>query len=241
MDLTIDQFLAMLPTCIGSGSSQLPMIGDGESFRSLYSGLEEFVAPKLCKREGNLQGCKVIIVSGAGAVGKTTFARQIAFKCDAPYWDLAADQPIGAHGLDGALVQSFGYTPAVENHLKGGKLFLIVDAFDEARVKAGEDVFKAFIENIAKTASKVSRAALILVARTRAAEDIWLLLSDKSVDVCLLEIRHFERKSANDYIDKRIKKLKAKRWEDICQRWEDPYRKARDTIFEEVLQLCRST
>lgn len=106
-----------------------------------------------------------------------------------------------------------------------------MDAFDEGRVKAKEGGFEAFVDDIADIASKVSRAALVLFARTQTAQDIWFLLSEKGVTVCLLEIQHFERESANEYIDKRIKKLNAERWRDIYQRWEGPFREARDTIF----------
>jgi len=58
----------------------------------------------LREQGGNIQDSKVIIVSAAGAVGKTTLARQVAHKRNAPYWDLAVDDAVGGHSLTGALV-----------------------------------------------------------------------------------------------------------------------------------------
>lgn len=123
MDLTLDKFLDILPTCVGS--NRLPIIGGGPGFCYWARGLEEFVAPTVRTQEGDFQSCKVIILSAAGAVGKTTFARQIAFKCGAPYWDLAAEKSVGTRSLNGALAHSFGYSAlsGLENHMQDGSLF----------------------------------------------------------------------------------------------------------------------
>ena len=205
--MNLDQFLEALPMCVGS--SQLPVVVGGPAFRYLSFGLDEFVAPMIREQGGNIQDSKVVIVSAAGAVGKTTLARHVAYKRGAPYWDLAVDDAVGGHSLTGALLDNFGTTavsPAME-HLKNGKLFLVVDAFDESRVKSNEAGFEAFIQQIADTASAAHRPAFVLFGRTQTAEDIWLLLADKNVKASLVEIQYFDRATAQEYIDKRIKAL----------------------------------
>jgi hypothetical protein len=48
----------------------------------------------------------ILLISGPGAVGKSTLARQIAFETGAVYVDLAEAEPVGSHTLVGGLVKS---------------------------------------------------------------------------------------------------------------------------------------
>ena len=48
----------------------------------------------------------LILVSAPGAVGKTTLAREIAYRTGAIYLDLAQSEPVGGYTFTGDLVNS---------------------------------------------------------------------------------------------------------------------------------------
>ena len=74
-----------------------------------------------------------MIISAAGAVGKSTLANEMACKKSAPIWDLAMASAVGENSMTGQLTTSFGFdlAAAVSAKLASGQLFLIIDALDE--------------------------------------------------------------------------------------------------------------
>ena len=53
--------------------------------------------------------CSILLISAPGAVGKSTLAKQIAFRTGSIYVDLAASEPVGGNFLSGGLARSGQY------------------------------------------------------------------------------------------------------------------------------------
>src|SRR5262249_7653172 len=124
---------------------------------------------------------------------------------------------------------------SVSSKLTEGKLFLVVDALDESRVKANEAGFEAFIQNIAAIAKTASGTAFVLLGRTQTAETTWLLLEDAGVPASLLSIQPFTREQAEQFIEVRIQhfdQAAAKRIADHRQ----PFVAARKLLLDHLAQ-----
>src|SRR5947209_5059714 len=129
MTRTFESFLDRLPTCGGADRFALAPSEPGFGYPS--ASLKQFVAPLLAERL-DVQASDdpaVVVISAAGAVGKSTLAREIAFRKGSPLWDLATAKPVGHHSLIGQLTNSYGYTnsPSAFKALEAGTLFLVID------------------------------------------------------------------------------------------------------------------
>lgn len=234
--MTFEALVAQLPKCPGPAALPLPDNTGGITY--VPHGLPEFIGPDLSPStaiEQQPAAPKVIIVSAAGAVGKSTLANELASKKQAPIWDLAQASAVGENSLTGQLTTSFGFDGAarVSAGLANGTVFIIVDALDEARVKANQAGYEAFISNIAELAKAAKGPAFVLLGRTQTAETTWLLLEAARVPTSLLSIQPFTRAQAERYIEARVNHLdsaSAKRIADHPQ----PFMEARDLVLNQL-------
>jgi hypothetical protein len=107
--MSFQAIIDQLPDCPGSGT--LPIINMIGGFTYFEHGLPEFVGPDLSVSEKANQPDRppIIIISAAGAVGKSTLAQELAFRKKAPIWDLAQASAVGGNSVDGQLIASFGF------------------------------------------------------------------------------------------------------------------------------------
>jgi hypothetical protein len=156
--LTLDELLAMLPRL--DEARRNPLLDESQDFSYWSETLPEFVAPDLAEvlKYEHEDKPQVMVVSAAGAVGKSTVAREISYRCGVPYWDLALAGPVGRDSFGGKLAKAFGLkgAAAVDGQMQTGDLFLVVDALDEARIKVKEAGFAALVADIANSAKKGS-------------------------------------------------------------------------------------
>jgi len=231
--MVFDELLAQLPTCPGVGG--LPVKSDSAGFGYVERSLPEFIGPDLSPSDGVDQSDtpRVVILSAAGAVGKSTLAREIAFAKRAPLWDLAQADAVGGNSLTGQISASFGFKLAgeISAKLDNGELFLIVDALDEARVKANEAGFEAFVRDIAEVARAARGVAFVLLGRTQTALWTSLLLEDAGVQANLVSIRPFTRDQAERYIEARIGQMNAAARKRIADH-RGPFEAARNLVFQ---------
>ena len=74
--------------------------------RYVTDGVPGFIEPNLALIEGEQPDhARVLIVSAAGAVGKSTLAKALAFKLGSLFWDLAEAREVA----DGTLDAQLGY------------------------------------------------------------------------------------------------------------------------------------
>jgi hypothetical protein len=210
--------------------------GTGGALRYVEASFDSFVPPTFRQDTGDIAHAQVIIVSAPGAVGKSTLAKELAFTCQAPLWDLAADKPIAGHSLAGVLSDTFDDAALeIRQGLKNGSALLVIDALDEARIKTNEASFEAFIGDVAKLARTSQGTSFILLGRTQVAELTWMLLEYSDVQTALLEIEPFDPEIAKHYIDRRVKTRNDLAWERI-QAHRGPFEEARDAIFQLLTQ-----
>lgn len=134
----------------------------------------------------------IILVSAAGAVGKSTLARQIASATGAVYLDLAKADPVGGNTLSGGLLKS-----GLLADWQADAGAVLIDGLDEARLKVTLDGFKAFMEDVAYLA-KDRTTPTILFGRTGSVQEAWLLLADEA-PVTVLEIGYYTPELASRF------------------------------------------
>lgn len=171
-----------------------------------------FIPPNLPVVERGVEPdrSQILIISAPGAVGKSTLSKSLALEKGAILYDLAATAPVGSSSFSGALLNAFGGDLADQfsEYLSEGLQFVVIDALDEGRVKVTEDAFLSFLENIRRLAENAKGVCFVLLGRTQVAEDAWITLNTESNSSHLLAIESFDRKQADEYINKRIESEK---------------------------------
>lgn len=233
--VSLQEFLDSLAAC--PGPTALPAGSNSAGVTYVEAVMDAFVAPNLSDAADleNPSDPNVIVVSAAGAVGKTTLAKEIARAKAAPYWNLAAGGPVGQNSLHGMFATTFGaqVLPTLYQRVSQGQLFFVIDALDEARVKVNEQAFEAFIQDVAGQASSVKGVVFLLFGRTQIAETTWLLLADRGVRTGLYVIEPFTRDQANAYIEKRIRSGGG-RGAKLVEDHRAPLAEARDLLFKHL-------
>jgi hypothetical protein len=232
--LSFTELLKLLPSCPGPGT--LAIQGSDPSWPVyIPNGLPAFIPPHLTHlvSEASLPGHpQVIVLSAPGAVGKTTLAREIAHAKNAPLWDLSK-RSVSRDALAGALGKAFGYAQlgTVLGQLAAGRLFVVIDALDEVRLK-GEDPFMDFLDDIGKVAISAPGAVFVLLGRTQTAEETWLALTDLGVRVHLHRIDFFNETQRIEYLDRRLEQRQETARSIGAHRAE--FEEARGLIFSQI-------
>jgi hypothetical protein len=116
-------------------------------------------------------------------------------------WDLARFQ-VGTDTFSGTILSCFGdNAPAVLGGLDRGEFLLILDALDEAHVRAGVQNFEAFLEDITRRL-KTPRAqpALVLFARSETSDLIATALEIDDVPFTRLTVDFFDREACGRFL-----------------------------------------
>ena len=198
---TFEEFLEKLPSCDRFTFNDVPPEGvshiDSEPLR--------FVPPNLTTVESAPRSdpVQVVIVSAPGAVGKSTLARQVAYRKGAILWDLALAHEVGSGSLEGMLTRTINPSQGQDyrEFLAEGLQFLIIDALDEGRLKVNEQSFGRLLEDIAMIANKARGMCFVLLGRTEIAERAWFSLDDHGANAEVISIEAFSREQANVYLD----------------------------------------
>lgn len=201
---TFEKLLEKLPFCDRFTLNDVPPEGIS------YVGIEptQFVPPNLTTVESapRSEPVQVLIVSAPGAVGKSTLARQVAYRKGALLWDLALAHEVGSGSLEGMLTRTI--TPLqgqdYREFLAEGLQFLIVDALDEGRLKVNEQSFGRLLEDIATIANSAKGVCFVLLGRTDIAERAWVSLDDHGSNAEVISIEAFSREQANVYLDYQV-------------------------------------
>ncbi|HET6882430.1 MAG TPA: hypothetical protein VFI31_19850 [Pirellulales bacterium] len=233
--LTFDGLLALLPDC--PGPDGLPTFGVDRALpRYETSNYSAFMPPNLTKLEAaSASSSQVIVLSAPGAVGKSTLARAVSYAKKAPLWNLAEYDRVARDSLVGALGRAFDYRhlSTVLERLAAGTLFVVIDALDEAQLKAGSEAsFMDFLEDIGKAAKSTPQVAFVLLGRTGIAEDSWLVLSDQSVQTSLYKIEFFDEAQRIEYLDRRLREDQKTAQSIAARRAE--FEEARDLLFSQL-------
>ncbi len=166
-----------------------------QGWSSLDEGLATFIeAPLTLSSEFGVDDdpitSSLLLVSAPGAVGKTTLARQIASKVNAVYVDLSEAEPVGANTLIGGIANSGLY-----ESWSNGSVSVLLDGLDEAKLRVTQEAFESFLSDVAK--QSIERGLpTVLFGRTGAIQDAWLVLTDHTNNVAVLEIGYYGKEEA---------------------------------------------
>lgn len=201
--------------------------------------VQPFVAPEL-REIGALSvgdGNQVTLVSAPAAVGKSTFALQLAHRLSSPLWDLAKAPSVGSGALDGQLSHSFGRRSAADflEEVEKGCASILIDATDEARIRITEATFADFLASLFAIAGKSKNNSLIILGRTQVIEDVWLYASESKISIRAYQIDYFDDIKALEFLDAYVRRFRSK---DISnfEQYFLPYTSARDAIVSAVKQ-----
>ena len=108
-----------------------------------------FVAPPLKLLHSSHDSPAILVLSAPAAVGKSTVAREIAWRTKGPLWTLSNFR-LGTGTLYGTLVRAHGPSavPRLIDDLTAGRFMVILDAIDEGRLQSGEAGFEEFMNEI---------------------------------------------------------------------------------------------
>lgn len=179
-----------------AGTSKLP------GWESSVTKVPGFVEPSLTLLEGDPEAAKLLIIAAPGAVGKSSYASALAATTNMSLVDLAKTSPLGGNFFSGGLPKAFGYQALTD--AVNGKISLIVDALDEAQMRAGPQGYEAGLLDLADIASEPTALPVVLLGRAIAAEDAYLLLTSKGYRACLLQIEFFSSEQAAEYLAKKL-------------------------------------
>src|SRR6266699_3415650 len=106
-----------------------------------------FVEPTLSRSDSEpfSEQPAVVLLSAPGAVGKSTFAAELARRTGATLWNLAQFQ-VGSNTFTGTFTKAFSSAAGeVLANIRSGEFLVILDAIDEAAVRAGPQNLDAFL------------------------------------------------------------------------------------------------
>lgn len=232
MTMTLEQFLRLLPAARKLEIAVAP---------SEYArhGIEDpapfpaFVPPTLKRVSEEEATPSVLLVSAPGAVGKTTLAREIARSTGSPLWHLGQVN-VGHEFLSGAIARAFGdgeYS-RIKRELVNRQRALVFDGLDEARLRAGEQNFEAFLERLADDFRTPGQCpALILLGRSDIVTDTAIWFELLGVPTARYEIEYFDRAAAVDFIGKYLDANSKKK---PHRQAGDQFAKARDAVLDRL-------
>jgi hypothetical protein len=106
-----------------------------------------FIEPTLRLIEGNPETARLVIIAAPGAVGKSSYADALAEVTKSVVVDLATTSPLGGNFFTGGLSNAYGSSALAE--VEAGSIALIVDALDEAQMRAGLQGYEAGLDDLA--------------------------------------------------------------------------------------------
>lgn len=236
MPISLSDLLKTVPI-----ASDLPSVKAVRGVEKVEAGNPYFVEPTL-SLETECTAPSLILIAAPAAVGKSTVAREIARRQNAPYWDLAKFR-VGTNTFTGTLGQSYGAQyGTVLTELAAGNFLLVIDALDEAHVRAGTEALEEFLDDLVnQTLQPRARPTVILLGRVDTVDFAeHLYLSESKVPYSRYKLDYFDHARALDFIDKHLDRKRAEDGGKVLHR--DPQRRsdfevARDDLFQLVYDL----
>ncbi|GLZ38997.1 hypothetical protein [Actinokineospora sp. NBRC 105648] len=147
------------------------------------------------------QGARVLLVEAAGAVGKSAAALALASHLSWPLVNSARAQ-VGSYSLSGLIYDALGLESTFLQDLIAGRTGIVIDALDEAHLKAGTTNFEAFVENIQKMSpgGDRDRPNIILFSRPDTADLVKLIFEEGGQPLSLCGIDFLSYAQASPFV-----------------------------------------
>lgn len=152
-----------------------------------------------------LSEANILLISAAGATGKSILAKHLSNYFKAPIYNLAKCESIASNSLTGLLFKSLEMNDCLHfiNDLKSGKAMIIIDALDEGYIKTTANGYNAFLDDVVTLTSQTG-CTFIMLGRTSMIDQTSYLLEEKGQKVAHLQIEPFSLTQAESFIDKQI-------------------------------------
>ena len=153
----------------------------------------------------DLQDANFLLISAAGATGKTVLTEYLSFVLHAPILNLSKFDTIASNSLTGMLMKQMEMMDCVKfmNDMKGGRGVIIIDALDEGLARTTMSGYEDFLKDVISLSARNS-ISFILLGRTNVVEQTTLILEDWGCNVSLMQIEPFSESQAENFIDKQI-------------------------------------
>lgn len=234
MDQTISTF--RLFECIGKKVA-LSDLGispaDTETCLQVKADCQGYIEPCLTKQLGDYDFHKgshpmVVLISAAGATGKSTMCKHMSSNLNIPVFDLGVAREVASNSLTGALVKEYGAEfGTFRNALRDGKQSIIIDALDEGLVKSGSGSFLAFIDDVLSLTSDKTNDTIpiIMFGRTQTVNFVSDYLAKSGIDFAWLQISAFTLEQADQYVDMKV---------NPSEKFSDAYKELKQFIFDTI-------
>lgn len=233
--ITFEEFLEGLPR-----GDQLKAKNFPAGLSYVKSSNPCFVKPDVRIDEpGEAGQVSVILLAAPGAVGKSTIAAEIAATTGSLLWDLSKFQ-VGSGTFSGKIFEAYRFeATGVQKRLDSGDFLFVLDALDEAQVRAGSQNFDAFLHDLVEALKQPrQRPVIIVLARTDTADWVHLVLEVAGVPLARYQIEFFDRARAFSFINKRLDERRLRDNRQPIHRQEGiPFAEARDSLFGLIYQL----
>ena len=164
-----------------------------------------FIPPQLREVQPIAPGTSIVLVEARAAVGKSMLARHLAHVTRGLYWDLS-EIHVGHGTLYGRIAQTFGTNTLgrIIAQLMSGEGLLVIDAVDEAELRAAGPAFDAFLSDLKQLVVAPRRLPTVVVfGRSETIEYVSMFLGT-DVRSARLVLETFDESSALNFIDARL-------------------------------------
>lgn len=179
-------------------SATLPIVSRLPGWTSEPSSVPGFVEPNLTLVDGDPDAAKLILIAAPGAVGKSSYARALASAANLVIVDLAKTSPLGGNFFKGGLANAFDLKALSD--AADGKMGMVIDALDEAQMRAGPQGYQAGLLDLAGIANSRFALPAVLLGRALAAEEAYLTLQAAGYAACLFQIEFFTGEQSSRYL-----------------------------------------
>jgi len=162
---------------------------------------QEYVWPTLNASAGDV--APVVLISAAGAMGKSAAAKAIARRRGLVLLDTAVVR-VGSNTVSGGLAKAIGAEKFAEflHSFRSGQTGLVVDGLDEALLYSGSEHFEEFLQDLCWLASESSGVPqVVMLGRDEAIDHVQLLLEEWGVDLTRLSLAPLDHEAASCLID----------------------------------------
>lgn len=147
---TYEELTQYLPVCTSSLRPD-PSSRPGSHISHPADAPANFIPPNFSEEEGDSTlTAQVLLIAAPAAVGKSWLAQHLSASTANPLWDLSQFN-VGSGFFTGTITDAYGPGgfSEISAGLRQGSMCLILDAADEALVRAGTGSFEAALENLA--------------------------------------------------------------------------------------------
>jgi hypothetical protein len=198
---------------------------------------EGYVWPDVEWEDDSEDSAGILLITAAGAVGKSAAAEALAGTLNWPLIDAGRAQ-VGSFSVTGLIYDALGLNSIYIRDLGNGESGVIIDALDEAHLKAGTSNFYEFLENIRRITRRNSgKPIVILLSRPDTAVLVKLFLESNETAFASGRLKFFDHNRSCQYIESQLRQLHRKHPDKnygVAQRYPGPFAELRDMRMREV-------